>query len=143
MNIGRRLFAGALPAAPLAAPAAVAQLGLYPPQVSRSHAKCGSLVEKVQATDPTVIERYKKLDAAREYIYKSSKGRSYDYYRRQMNRWTTIDPNIAALRSVSDQHKVHMMIAREDMLDQEHASWQNKILQMFGLTEKQDRYELF
>lgn len=142
-NIGRRIFSKALPAAPLAAtqmPGLLMGTAVAPP---RSFAKCGMNTASA-AENGDYIERAKKLDAARKYLYEDNKGRNGNvYFRRRKNNWTTLDPNIIALRSVSDQHKIHMHIAAEEQLDQEHDSWQQSILRMFGLDSKRDRYDLF
>lgn len=142
-NIGRRLFSKALPAAPLAAAQMPGRLMGIAAESSHSYPKCGMNTASTAETGE-FIERAKKLDAARKYLYENSKGRNGNvYFRRRKNNWTTLDPNIIALRSVSDQHKIHMHIAAEEKLNQEHDSWQQSILRMFSLDTKRDRYELF
>lgn len=140
---GRRLFSKALPAAPLAAAQMPEKwMNMSIPQ-PRSSPKCGMNTASAAETGE-FIERAKKLDAARKYLYENNKGRNGSvYFRKRKNNWTTLDPNITALRSVSDQHKIHMHIAEEEKLNQEHDSWQQSILRMFGLDTKRDRYELF
>jgi hypothetical protein len=141
-NIGRRLFAKALPAAPLVAGQTVpGVLGGIATEGRRPFPSCAQKSAD-PITDVAWAMKREKLDKARNFLYERNH-RHIDYFRRRKNNWTTLDPNIMSLRSVSDQHKIHMHIAAEEALDKEKQSWQDSVLEMFGLDKGRDRYELF
>lgn len=141
--IGRRIFAKSLPAAPLAAASVGPSiLGNIATEGRRALPTCAQKDATAVVNHEWEAKR-KKLDAARAFLYEDRRGKHIDYFRRRKNNWTTLDPNILALKSVSDQHKIHMHIAAEEKLDEERHGWQNSILRMFGLDDKRDRYELF
>lgn len=137
--IGRRIFAKGLPAVPLAATSVGSDFLV---EHSTAMPSCAQKAANPIADLEWEAKR-KKLDAARQFLYSDRRNKQIDYFRRRKNNWTTLDPNILSLRSVSDQHKIHMHIAAEEKLDEERDSWQESILKMFGLTDKRDRYELF
>jgi hypothetical protein len=89
-------------------------------------------------------EKRRKLDAARKWLYEDDNYRDGIHNRERLQSFTTIDPNIAALRSVSDQHKIRMHIDRETRMAEERKSWQERVLAMFGLSgDRSARHDLF
>lgn len=54
-------------------------------------------------------------------------------YRQMRKHWQSMNPNITALRSVSDQHKIHMMFEDHKRIEEERRSWLYSFAKMAGL----------
>lgn len=129
MSITRRLFGKAIPAFPLAASEAGRALGenytRYPPIHGLK-----SLIEKDASLDPyqsKLSAFYKaRTEATRasRYISQLNSIASNDYIS---------DRNIAALRSVSAQHKAEMIMQRDIQRAKANQSITDKLVEFFGV----------
>ena len=92
-------------------------------------AACGA--ETMPTQDPEYIKRNLFSKALRE---QTSPIRYRTRIRDQYAESRTVPPNIAALRSVSDQHKIHMTLNWNDSMVKEEQSWTARIAESVGLT---------
>lgn len=132
MTLTRRLFASLMPAAP-----AVASTGLKTlasnmdntPAPAPMQRGIGSVISKeiFRAAAPPTQSKYHE---AMEVVQRAN---TYRYRLRDMDH--DPDINIAALRSVSAQHKRHMQLSQRAMRDAAERSFSEQLAESFGLTE--------
>lgn len=139
-NIGRRLFAGLFASAPVA-------LGvekviptspeLPNPMWSHSAKTPGIIGDIVREALPPQLKQY---EAAMEVSRRVSASRYHIL--RQNDPSARRHPNIAALRSVSAQHKIHMELAADEKFQAEQCTFEQSLRDALGLTEWFKKREL-
>jgi hypothetical protein len=141
MNLTRRLFSALIPAAPAGAMVARSGLGSSypppPPSVMPDSGlmpglRAGNMLNKVvrEVAPPT----FKKYQEAQELASQMHHFR-YMLRDRMDDRQCTMDPDIAALKSVPLRHKAHMQLKKEDDERKQEQSFMSALAESLGLKE--------
>jgi hypothetical protein len=132
----RRFFSALLGSAPaaIAMPIVTPVQPQYPPP---PFGMTTGLINECQRHIPSpleLLERKKRQQyvAAREAAHKTL------YMRHRINTGTELNHNIAALRSVSPQHKAHMMEAWRIQVEEEQKTWLDKLAESFGFNREEE-----
>lgn len=134
MNIGRRMFAALLPAAPVAARAGidsvVQRATPEPSYVKYAWQDVGAEIVQTIA-EPAGLKPYW---AAREAASASNQYR-YNFRDIQRNPRQSVCLNIQSLRSVSPVMKMHMELNRRYIIDREERTWSEALMDRFGVRD--------
>ena len=140
---GRRVFAKSAPVAAAAGASAFANLTIPAPTTERGIGMNQALDRCSPAkavADPEYAKHQLFQKAMRKAVDPTHfRSRIRDQHAEQ----TTIPPNIAALRSISPQHKIHMTLKYNDDMTNENQSWVKSIADSVGLSWEKVRGMLY
>lgn len=135
MTISRRLFSRLIPATPLFANVAVKEAANLEQQ---SMMGAGPMAGEGGTSLGLIKEAMASpMDIAWNQFRHAQRKETHEafYYRERLSRMVHVndDPNIAALKSVSPQHKKHMMVQQEQRLNKERQSFVERLAEKFGV----------
>lgn len=137
-SVTRRFFAALIPAAPVVARSGIESvIGNKPLTPDTAwHPSPAGIVGNI-ARQLVYPKQWKEYEAASEAVRKY---RQYRYeYQNRVGRQYDQDVNILALKSVSQQHKIHMMLAKESAERERDRSAVEKLIDLFGVREFLDK----
>ncbi len=124
--ISRRGFTKSAPMATVAGGVALGGVGMGPSPAAPTNWGAEKMNPATECVDTLSGPRR----IFRELVREKTDPMQYQQLRRN---WQSMNPNITALRSVSDQHKVHMMFEDHKRVEEERKSWYHAFAKIAGL----------
>lgn len=131
--IGRRLFSGLFASGAVAGPAVLRNVAVDPAPISPN---IGSVIKNYKVREMTASEKLAAAIYGKKREQFQSAARAADHIERMHNQrrsMSRLDVNIAALRSVSYQHKTIMQQTQDVIRERSRQSFLQKLADSIGL----------